>query len=174
MSKYVIEIPDDVQYVLLNGKADHKYYTAVHPIAVLEELNSNYINKHYEGLQDEAYQRGLNDAWEAARKIALMDTETSENVTGYFGLFRIMENLTPMQAIEKLKAYEEKKADELKAGDIVDWSGDKYIVSYINNDGRADLIHIEYGSTCESVSPDCFTRTGKYYDITKILEEMRS
>ena len=45
---------------------------------------------------DEAYQRGLEDAWEAARRIALMDTETSENVTGYFGLFRIMENLTPM------------------------------------------------------------------------------
>ena len=41
------------------------------------------------------YQRGLDDAWEAAKKIALMDTETSENVTGYFGLFRIMENLTP-------------------------------------------------------------------------------
>ena len=25
MSKYIIEIPDDVQYVLLNGKADNKY-----------------------------------------------------------------------------------------------------------------------------------------------------
>lgn len=32
MSKYIIEIPDDAQYVLINGKADHKYYTAVHPI----------------------------------------------------------------------------------------------------------------------------------------------
>ena len=33
MSKYIIEIPDDVQYVLFNGKADNKYYTAVRPIA---------------------------------------------------------------------------------------------------------------------------------------------
>ena len=64
--KYIIEIPDDVQYVLFNGKADNKYYTAVRPIAELEELNSDYINEHYGELQDEAYQRGLEDGkWKA-------------------------------------------------------------------------------------------------------------
>lgn len=66
MSKYIIEIPDDVQYVLLNGKADNKYYTAVRPVAELEELNSDYINEHFGELQDEAYQRGLEDGkWKA-------------------------------------------------------------------------------------------------------------
>ena len=115
MSKYVIEI----QYVLLNGKADHKYYTAVHPIAVLEELNSNYINKHYEGLQDEAYQRGLNDAWEAARKI-VADTGhggialcTLGEIFGTQNYSHIMRDNTAQEAISKLKAYEEKqKADD--------------------------------------------------------------
>ena len=61
MSKYIIEIPDDVQYVLLNGKADNKYYTAVRPVAELEVLNSDYINEHYGELQDEAYLRGFKD-----------------------------------------------------------------------------------------------------------------
>ena len=61
MSKYIIEIPDDVQYVLLNGKADNKYYTAVRPIAELEELNSDYINENFGELQDEAYQKGFED-----------------------------------------------------------------------------------------------------------------
>ena len=61
MSKYIIEIPDDVQYVLLNGKADNKYYTAVRPVAELEVLNSDYINEHYGSLQDEAYKRGYED-----------------------------------------------------------------------------------------------------------------
>ena len=61
MSKYIIEIPDDVQYVLFNGKADNKYYTAVRPIAELEELNSDYINENFGSLQDEAYQRGFED-----------------------------------------------------------------------------------------------------------------
>jgi glutamine cyclotransferase len=63
--KYIIEIPDDVQYVLFNGKADNKYYTAVRPIAELEELNSDYINEHYGELQDEAYQRGFEDGKKA-------------------------------------------------------------------------------------------------------------
>ena len=61
MSKYIIEIPDDVQYVLFNGKADNKYYTAVRPVAELEVLNSDYINEHYGELQDEAYQKGFED-----------------------------------------------------------------------------------------------------------------
>ena len=46
---------------MFNGKADNKYYTAVRPIAELEELNSDYINEHYGELQDEAYQRGFED-----------------------------------------------------------------------------------------------------------------
>ena len=81
-----------------------------------EEYRRGYADceAHYKAMvQDsdttegaDAYQRGLADAWEAAKKIALMDIETSENVTGYFGLFRIMENLTPMQAIEKIRQYE--------------------------------------------------------------------
>ena len=71
MSKYIIEIPDDVQYVLFNGKADNKYYTAVRPIAELEELNSDYINENFGELQDEAYQAGMDKAWEIARRIML-------------------------------------------------------------------------------------------------------
>jgi hypothetical protein len=179
MTKYIIEIPDDVQYVLLNGKADNKYYTAVRPIAELEELNSDYINENFGELQDEAYQRGLEDAWEAARKIALMDTETSENVTGYFGLFRIMENLTPMQAIAKLKAYEEKQKYSIEVGDEVEWAGDKYVVTYLNYDIETseitdyDLLAYD-GSVVDHVKKCAFTKTGKHYDIQSILEAMRN
>ena len=61
MSKYIIEIPDDVQYVLLNGQTDNKCYTAVRPVAELEVLNSDYINEHYGQMQDEAYLRGFKD-----------------------------------------------------------------------------------------------------------------
>jgi hypothetical protein len=179
MSKYIIEIPDDVQYVLLNGKADHKYYTAVHPIAELEELNSDYIDEHFGDLQDTVYQRGLNDAWEAVRKIALMDTETSENVTGYFGLFRIMENLTPMQAIDKLKAYEEQKADELKVGDELEHTVSGYTSKAIflekindDEDWYKCLFWTGCGVAILSYPKRQFKRTGRHFDIDKILEEM--
>ena len=168
----------------------------------LEELNSDYINEHFSDLQDTAYQkgleegkkatwglvadassaeyqRGLDDAWEAAKKIELddgIDMNTLCTIFGYGCSDSIIRNYSASEAIEKLKAYEEKQKadDDIKAGDIVYLSGDKYIVSYINDDGCADLIHIWSGSTCARVSPDCLTRTGKHYDIDKILEAMKA
>jgi hypothetical protein len=120
---------------------------------------------------DEAYQRGLEDAWEAVRKIALMDTETSENVTGYFGLFRIMENLTPMQAIEKLKAYEDKHYDRIEVGDEVIAPCGKAVVTLIETD---DLVHYLYsGGDYGCIEPQKLKKTGKHYDIASILEAMR-
>ena len=178
MSKYVIELGKDVQIVqsiivTQNGNA----YTHTEWVKNLEELNSDYINEHFGELQDKAYQRGLDDAWEAAKKMfsSMSDSDIEKvfPIEWNNGGFNALMNLQPHEAIAKLKAYEEQKADELKAGEIVDWNGEKYIVSYIYDDGRADLIYLECGSVCESVSPDCFTRTGKHYDITKILEEIK-
>jgi len=163
------------------------------------KLEIGYINNHLsilEGLLrnerddvqkqvNEAYHRGVEDGrtetWEAARKIALnpnengLSVEELDRIFGCATLQQVFRRYSAQQTIEKLKAYEEKQKadDEIKVGDIVDWNGDKYIVSYINDDGFADLIYIECGSTCERISPDCFTRTGKHYDIDKILEEIK-
>ena len=182
MSKYIIELEDDIKYLIINGRADNRCYTLVRPVAELEVLNSDYINEHFGELQDTAYQRGLDDAWEAARKIALMDTETSENVTGYFGLFRIMENLTPMQAIDKLKAYEEKQKadDEIKVGDEVEHTVSGYTSKAIflekindDEDWYKCLFWTGCGVTILSYPKRQFKRTGRHFDIDKILEEMR-
>lgn len=122
-----------------------------------------------------AYQKGLTDAWEAAKKIALMDTETSENVTGYFGLFRIMENLTPMQAIEKLKAYEEQKADdEIKVGDVVKWNSDLIVVTRLYEAGGFDWCGgISKDGSVFQVLAENVRKTGRHFDIDKILEAMK-
>ena len=135
------------------------------------------ISSNEQGIADKAYQRGLDDAWEAARKIALMDTETSEKVTGYFGLFRIMENLTPMQAIAKLKAYEQKQNDKIEVGDEVNWLGDCFIVTRIfqphNMKEQCDGIDDD-GCVYHDVLMDDLEKTGRHFDITSILEEMRN
>lgn len=77
----------------------------------------------------DAYQRGLDDAWEAARKIADMWSRIRDDVL--LAIFRIPERIdystintlfdeqTASEAIEKLKAYEEKKDDEIHVGDVV-------------------------------------------------------
>ena len=182
MSKYIIEIPDDVQYVLLNGKADNKYYTAVRPIAELEELNSDYINEHYGELQDEAYQRGLEDAWEAARRI-VADTDhggialgTLGEIFGTQAYSYIMTENTAQQAIDKIKAYDDKHSDRIEVGDEVNWDGDCFIVTKIfqprNMKEQCDGIDDD-GSVYHDILMEDLKKTGKHYDIASILEAIR-
>ena len=68
----------------------------------------NNIETQAEKAQEEAYQRGLSDAWEAARKIQ----DTGGNLTWW------IHNTTASEAIEKLKEYEQKQ-EEIKVGDEV-------------------------------------------------------
>lgn len=182
MSKYIIDTGDylfTTDGVLVVGfDCDNKPATFYNSLDTLEELNSDYINEHFGELQDEAYQRGLEDAWEAVMKIALMDTETSENVTGYFGLFRIMENLTPMQAIEKLKAYEDKPSDRIEVGDIVERYIDGKFDSrgiYLQEEDGYWRCLFDTGAVLMTFAypKGQFKKTGKHYDIASILEAMR-
>ena len=177
MSKYIIEIPDDVQYVLLNGKADNKYYTAVHPIAELEELNSDYINEHYGELQDEAYQRGLEEAWETARKLfssmADSDIEKAFPIEWNNGGFKALMNLQPQEAIAKLKAYEDKHSYRIEVGDeVISDTGNKFTVTAFTN---SDTVcgFSERGLGCFNTIGK-LKKTGKHYDIASILEAMRA
>ena len=91
--KYIIEIPDDVQYVLLNGKTDNKYYTAVRPVAELEVLNSDYINEHYGELQDEAYQRGFEDGKKSVSDTNRIEVGDIVDVYGNLGVVTYMYEL---------------------------------------------------------------------------------
>ena len=101
--KYVIEInpeyEDATKGVMVLGARESNLYVDTLSIEDLEELNSDYINEHYGELQDEAYQRGINDgsldvkqrvegayqrglddAWETARAL-VWDTSISEYET---------------------------------------------------------------------------------------------
>lgn len=119
------------------------------------------------------YERGLNDAWDAAKKLAMMDTETSEDVTGYFGLFRIMENLTPGEAISKLRAYEEEK-NKIRFGDeVVVYDKHKGLVVSRENDDRDNIwVLIAQYSTPQDVPKSSVVKTGRQFGIESILKEM--
>lgn len=124
MSKYIIEIKpeyeDSFKGLMILGAKDSNLFVDTLAVDDLEELNSDYINEHFGQLQDEAYQKGLENAWEAARKIIEM---TSPPYWEVFNEYKedLFGKITATEAIEKLKAYEEKqKADEdVKRGDIL-------------------------------------------------------
>ena len=185
MSKYIIELGDSAKKVVAIYLDEGAVWTGVQVVEDLEVLNSDYINEHYGSLQDEAYHRGLEEGKKATRGL-VADASSAEYKRGLEdgkaqserGCEGCRFEETICTACENCcnshMNHWTAKDDEIKAGDIVYLSGDKYIVSYINDDGCADLIHIWSGSTCARVSPDCLTRTGKHYDIDKILEAMRT
>ena len=208
--KYVIDLPDDAQYILINGASENHCYTRVEQVDDLEELNSDYINEHYGELQDEAYQKGindgsldvkqrvegayqagLNDAWEAVKKIfgyeidgALSIDEIGE-AFGYkkedvFYTADIIRANTAEQVIAKLKAYEEKKADKIEVGDIIANNTEpklKVWVTCFDEIGFCGIAITDFGTVdggklYSSCSPKGWHKIG-HFDIDKILEEMR-
>lgn len=77
----------------------------------IEELNIAEPSKN----QQEAYQRGLADAWEAARKISLakidggFSWESMNNMFGTDSPSKIYKTFTASEAIEKIRQYEQKQ-----------------------------------------------------------------
>jgi len=139
-----------------------------------------------ESERNSEYQRGLNAAWEAARKIFGYEIDGGipidkiGRVFGYsedatFCTADIIRHNTASEAIEKLKAYEEKQKadDEIKVGDEVDWSGDKFIVTRIfqpyDKAEECDGVDMD-GCTYHDVLISGLTKTGRHVDITDMLK----
>jgi hypothetical protein len=89
--KYVIDLPDDAQYILINGASENHCYTRVEQVEDLEELNSDYINEHYGELQDEAYQKGFEDGKNQKEDSIEVGDEVKHHFQGYGVVTRIKE-----------------------------------------------------------------------------------
>ena len=190
MSKYIIEIDDDlsfdVQFLQAIGAEPNGVVRIRHiEFEKLEELNSDYINEHFSDLQDTAYQRGLDEAWKAARRISVIELNGGlagkelMKIYGTMDIHKIYDDNTASEAIDKLKAYEEKqKADnKIEVGDEVNWLGDCFIVTRIfqprNGKEQCDGIDDD-GCVYHDVLIKDLEKTGRHFDIQKILEEMRN
>lgn len=206
MSKYIIEIKpeyeDSFKGLMILGAKDSNLFVDTLAVENLEELNSDYINEHFGQLQDEAYkrgindgsldvkqrvegayQRGLDDAWEAARKIVRMPEGDLLNIftecySAVCTALQVLLKYDASEAIEKLKAYEEQKADdEIKVGDEVVWTEDEDVVIIVT------LIYTSNGiEWCDGICRDGKVyqiiteharKTGRHFDIDKILEGMK-
>ena len=183
MSKYIIELGDSAKKVVAIYLDEGTVWTGVQVVEDLEILNSDYINEHFGDLQDTAYQRGLNDAWEVARNISILESnggyswKEMKNIFGTDSPSEIYVRHTAAEAINKIKAYEEKQKaeDEIRVGDEVKWNSDLIVVTRLYEDGSFDW--------CDGISNDgrafhileknaC--KTGRHFDIASILEEMKA
>ena len=122
----------------------------------------------------EAYQRGLSDAWEAAKKILQMHDLTVFGLE-HDGVFESPLNkgqqMTPQEAIQKLKAYEQEKEEQIQVGDEVIIRYKKAVVTEITD----SFVRIMYsdGSGYALFSKN-MTKTGRNFsEIAAVLEKMR-
>jgi hypothetical protein len=163
--KYIIEIPDDVQYVLFNGKADNKYYTAVRPIAELEELNSDYINEHFGSMQD----RAMDKAWQLAEDV-IYNRSNVLDILRCATVGAVFDKYSARQALDILEEYESRQDDRIEVGDEVQAPCGIATVTSVKDDS---VYYFYSDGDFGCVEPYKVTKTGKHYDIASILEAMR-
>ena len=115
------------------------------------------------------YQKGLSDAWEAARKIANMPYGEEEKAFGSGG-WTFIEKHTASEAIEKLKAYEQEQ-EAIQVGDEVISPDGKGVVTEISD--RTARIMFSSGLGYMVKSED-LTKTGRHFpEIAAVFEKMR-
>lgn len=176
----------------------------------LDRLDSDYINENFGVLQDEAYEAGrkaeqeeaikwrkrneedaynagLNDAWELAKKIALSTNMVktarifiAKNICGIEQI-RLLEDcfaLTPQEALAKLEAYEKEQA-EIKVGDVVRFKRHPSCEALITAISRGlNGIHLQtddlgrIGEVNSGICRENIEKTGKHIDIQSILQQI--
>ena len=212
MSKYIIDIPKTVGMEKV-GSVHYTYFGSLQDDAYNKgyaQCQDDYSDalKHAKdtaykkGLHDgeskcrycNEYQRGLDDAWEAAKKIADMWTRIgNDELLAIFGITErigqstiraLFEKQTANEAMLELEAYEEKQRaeDEIKVGDEVERYIDGEFDSkgiYLNDaDEKGDYWNCLFWTGACFVTlayqKNQFKKTGRYFDIASILKEMQS
>lgn len=177
--KYIIELLDDCpsefKGIIVFGLTPEGQISA-EPIPV-EDLPP-YTEPDLEQVIKEAYQKGLSDAWDAAMKICLIESEgglSSNTVCNIFNTeyYRdALRDYTPAEAIEKIRQYEEK--EEIKVGDEVKSieSGWTAIVTK-SEEGHLTLMG-DSGAIANGYDAKYFVKTGRHFpEIAVVLQKMK-
>jgi hypothetical protein len=171
MSKYIVELFDGVQVLTgVGASPSGTVWSRSYDVDELEELNSDYINEHYGELQDEAYQRGLEDG-----KKHLANGCVGCQYEGDEG------RVNPCCECARVcdDHYIPKTSDRIEVGDIVERYIDGKLDSkgiYLEEDDGYWKCLFGTGAVLMTFAypKGQFKKTGKHYDIQSILEAMRT
>lgn len=155
--------------------------------------NRGYKQGYKDGKTDvvtTSYEKGLNDAWETARKIMLCKSKGGLGYEAVLKIFQqpditgtehfdILYERSASEAVEKIKEYEEKqeeqaKEEEFKVGDEVISDTRRFVVLGIGADGWCNLWCLNNGLTCDSIFSKCLTKTGRSFpQLVELFEQMK-
>lgn len=138
--------------------------------------------------EEEAYNRGLNEAWDAARKIAVDVIDGGYSLDELREIFDetldriIFKRNTASEAIAKIKAYEDEQTEDakIKVGDEVKIIGSDPMYDDYCDCGVCTYVHIDKiyvmrkdGSASTEHESE-WEKTGRTFpQIAEVLKEMR-
>jgi len=188
--KYIIELDEDphnIRLMQLKNGGNGVPVTEFKVVCPYKEHDIEQVRKEaYEKgfdagrmLNTGKYEKGVNDAWEAAR--TLWNTAKRKEIFGYTVFSTALMSLTGQEAIEKIREYEQKKDAEIKVGDEVGYYGvaDEHgnvcysgIVLEIRKDDY--LVMEKDGKTYALKKKLVMSKTDRHFpEIAAVLEKMR-
>lgn len=183
----VIKIPKDKLWSIKNEPIKQNF--SIYELASYIDKGIPIPEGHekiVDEVEEKAYNRGLNEAWDAARKIhdgqipyEVFGLDKTGNGFTYASPLNWGENITAQEAIAKIKAYEEKQDEtsKIKAGDEVrDVLYGHIGVVITDKPTTYDQISVwfPYYSHVQLVAIDNLIKTGKHYSqISEVQEELR-
>ena len=132
----------------------------------------------YESGKRAMYQKGLKDAWEAARKICLEECDGGMQLLVINDIFNVsnyrdaLKDYSASEAIEKIRQYEQDK-EEIKVGDEVEAVAGKAVIIEVFGNGKDVRYMYPDASTGLNDSRNV-TRTGRHFpEIAEVLAKMK-
>lgn len=137
-----------------------------------------------------SYEKGLNDAWEAARKIMLCKSKGGLGYEVVLNIFKqpditgtehfdILYKRSASEAVAKIKEYEEKqeeqaKEEKFKVGDEVISDIRRFIVLGIDAGGWYHLWCLDNGLTYDMICSKDLTKTGRSFpQLAELFKQMK-
>lgn len=188
--KYIVELKDreTLYKAAIGGNGEPYISTAMKNVYKEPDLEAIRDEAYEKGVQDTkqhwvdaprscayklGYENGLKAAWDAARKIeSLSASEFDKAFTGYDDCFKVFENYTPQEAIEKIKQFGQKQ-EEIEYGDEIQFcDGVKALVLDVDDEKLS--VVTKRGFTDISMWKGNVTKTGeKYIIIADYLRKIR-
>lgn len=168
--KYIIDIEDQAVNGLYKAK---NFKTLVFDRYGLDRL-VKYDSEMIENAIEDAYADGMNDAWDAARKIACavedggLSSGELQRVFGSGSVLDVMHELTAEEAKKRIADFEETK-DEICIGDEVTAEGgaSRFVVTHIEN----DISGIDSDGNTYAYYPDEIDgKTGRHFVVSMQLK----
>ena len=127
-------------------------------------------------IEDRAYQKGLEEAWEVIRRLMLTSAEggiPTDELTKMFGtgVYSIIRDRSIYEVKENIEAWVQQQDNEIKVGDEVIYHGENTVILRVYD----DYIKIMYSDgTTNCTHPDSITKTGRHFDqIADVLKQMQ-